>query len=120
MLANPETRELFTFPTSSMGGRKALDKLCRAYGREQARHRDEWPVIELQVDSYASKSFGRIKFPVFKIVDWVSKDADSSAAPGAPAPPPNSAAAMVAPPLSDLGEPPPYEPDDPRDYDPLF
>jgi hypothetical protein len=121
VLADPETGELFTFATSSKGGRRALDKLCQAYGRERARHPDEWPVVELQVDSYQhpNKAYGRIKFPVFKIVGWIAKGADISTVWGSP-PPPNPPPAMVAAPLSDMDEPPTYDSDDPGIYDPPF
>jgi hypothetical protein len=47
VLADPENGELFTFSTSSLGGRRAVEKLCQLYGRELSRHVDEWPVIEL-------------------------------------------------------------------------
>jgi hypothetical protein len=121
VMADLETREVFTFTTSSKGGRRAVEKLCQLYGREQARHPDEWPVVELQFDSYQhpNKSFGRIKEPVLKIVGWIAKDADSPAALDAPAPKP--APTMIAAPLSDdMDEPPPDEVGDPGNDGPPF
>jgi hypothetical protein len=106
-LADPETGEVFTFPTSSSGGRGALDKLCKAYAVARARHPNEWPIVELGVDSYQHpiKTFGRIKFPVLKIVGWVSKDAVSTDDP-TPAP------ALIGNPLGEEDVPPPSGPDD--------
>jgi hypothetical protein len=116
-MADPETRELFTFSTSSKGGRKCLGRLCQTYGDERDRHPDEWPIIELGINSYqhSNKAYGRIKDPVFTIVGWIPKDADAPAS--APMPAPKPAPAMVVAPLSD--EPLPYETGDP-DYDPPF
>jgi hypothetical protein len=39
--ADPEAGEVYTFSTSSNGGRQACDRLCQAYGRERHRHPDE-------------------------------------------------------------------------------
>ena len=119
VLAAAENGELFTFSTSSLGGRRALENLCQFYGRELARHSNEWPLIELQVDSYqhSDKSRGRIKHPVFKVVGWIAKDADGSTAPDAPKPAPKLAPAMVVVPVSD--EVLPYETGEPV-YDPPF
>jgi hypothetical protein len=127
VMADPETGEVFTFTTSSKGGRRALDKLCQAYGLERVRHRDEWPVVELGIDSYQhpNKAYGRIKEPILKISGWIPKDADSPAALDAststPAPAPKPAPAMIAAPLSDdMDEPPPYEAGDPGNDGPRF
>jgi hypothetical protein len=83
-LASEDGGELYTFSTSSKGGIGAIGELCKAFGEEVNQHPDEWPVIELGVDSYAhsNKNFGRIKFPTFKIIGWARKDGE------APAPPP--------------------------------
>jgi hypothetical protein len=115
-LANPETREVFTFPTSSLGGRGALDKLCKAYADARAKHLAEWPVIELGVGSYPhpNKDYGRVKYPAFNIVGWVAKDAASTEP--APAPQRPRQPALVDNPLGDDGVPFPNGPDD-YDFD---
>jgi hypothetical protein len=68
--------DLYTFTTSSRGGLQAMGDLCKNYGKEMRTRPDEWPVIELGVDSYqhSNKEFGRIKIPTLKIVGWESKD----------------------------------------------
>jgi hypothetical protein len=106
-LADPETTEVFTFPTSSSGGRGALDKLCKAYSVARARHKNEWPIVELGADSYPhpNKTFGRVKFPVLTICGWIAKDAGSA---GDPTPAPT----LVSNPLGDDDVPPPSGPDD--------
>ncbi len=75
VLANPETKELYTFTTSSRGGLNAIGELSKTYGKEMRQRPNEWPVIALNIDSYnhPNKQFGRIKIPVFSITGWVTK-----------------------------------------------
>jgi hypothetical protein len=70
-----EEGELFTFATSSEGGRKAVGDLARLYAWHRRRHPDVYPVIALDVDSYLHKKRerGRIKVPRFTIVGWEPK-----------------------------------------------
>jgi hypothetical protein len=65
--------ELYTFSTASVGGRGAFKKLCDAYSAGKRMHPGQFPIVALNVGSYdhPDKSRGRIKFPEFKIVDWV-------------------------------------------------
>jgi hypothetical protein len=73
-----DAANVFTFSTSSDGGRRlGIKPLCLAYGKRMRQHPDELPVVELDQDSYPHKikAYGRIKHPVFKIVDWVEADA---------------------------------------------
>jgi hypothetical protein len=80
ILRNPGTtgeddEDLYTFATSSRGGINAIGELCKAYGKAMRMKPEEWPVVELDVDSYnhSNKEFGRIKIPVIKLVDWEPK-----------------------------------------------
>ncbi len=68
--------EIYTFATASKGGRACIGELAKVYGKMSRQRPNEWPVIEIDVGSYQhrDRSFGRIKFPIFKIVDWVPKD----------------------------------------------
>ena len=68
-----EDENLYTLPVNSGGGRDNAKRLFTAYGRAMRQRPDEWPVVELQVESYLHPDFGRIKKPVFKIVDWERK-----------------------------------------------
>ena len=70
--------KVFTFTTSSRGGLNAIGELCKVYGKVMRQQPDKYPVIELDVGSYqhSNRSYGRIKFPIHKIVDW----ADAAAA----------------------------------------
>jgi hypothetical protein len=81
VLAAETDGELFTFTTDSNGGRDAIGKLCTEYGKELHRHPDDWPIIELDGDSYlhSNKQRGRIKFPILKIVSWSPKDGEAPA-----------------------------------------
>jgi hypothetical protein len=117
-MADPATAEVFTFRTTSMGGRRAFDKLCKAYGAERARHPDEWPLIQLGVSSYAhsDKSRGLIKEPVFTVIGWADKNSGGSTPPSGSS---GGSSALGRPTLAapaaflrvdnPLGEPPHYE-----------
>jgi hypothetical protein len=67
--------KIFTFVTSSRGGLSAIGELCKIYGKQMRRRPDQFPVIVLEVGSYMhrEKSYGRIKFPIFKIIGWTDK-----------------------------------------------
>ena len=75
VLANPDTKDVYTFTTSSRGGLNAIGELSKSYGKEMRQRPNEWPVIALNIDSYnhPNKQFGRIKIPVFEITGWVTK-----------------------------------------------
>lgn len=66
---------LYTFATSSTGGLNAIGELSKIFGKSMREKPDEYPVIELGVDSYMhpNKEFGRIKTPVLKVVGWEPK-----------------------------------------------
>jgi hypothetical protein len=75
LMKNAKNGELYTFATTSKGGINSLGKLVSEasdYMREG--HDDEYPVVELGVDSYPHSEFGRIHYPVFEIVSWNSAD----------------------------------------------
>jgi hypothetical protein len=74
--ADPSDGKIYTFSTSSVGGRNALRDLCTDYANKRRQHPNEHPVIELGVDSYqhSNKQLGRIKTPTFVIVGWHAKD----------------------------------------------
>jgi hypothetical protein len=101
VLRHLDTGELYTFTTSSKGGLSAIGELCKEYGKQMRQQPDKWPVIELGVDSYLhrDRKRGRIKFPVFTIIDWVAKDDGGDDAPATtekPKPPsPKSTAAKT-------------------------
>lgn len=64
----------YTFTTGSVGGMQALGKLCAAYGQQVREHPDDHPVVSIDKDSYQSDDYGKVFFPVFEIVRWISKD----------------------------------------------
>jgi hypothetical protein len=70
-----ETGEIFTFCTTSRGGINALADLARHYGCSRHTHPNDFPVAELQCETYqhSSPQFGRIKVPAFKTVGWAPK-----------------------------------------------
>jgi hypothetical protein len=64
--------QLYTFTTNSAGGKKAMAKLCFAYGRDMSEHPDEYPVCKLDSEVYehTNPAYGRIKNPTFEVVGW--------------------------------------------------
>lgn len=66
---------LFTFTTSSRGGLNAIGELCKTYGKEMRQRPSEFPIVALEVGSYqhTNKAYGRIKFPILKVVGWAAK-----------------------------------------------
>lgn len=67
--------ELYTFATSSRGGLNAIGALCKTFGKEMRVKPDQYPIVELNVDSYMhpNKEFGRIKIPVLSVAGWEAK-----------------------------------------------
>jgi hypothetical protein len=63
--------KFYTFTTSSKGGIGALGTLALQFGEHLRQKPDESPIIELGRSSYTHGSYGEIRIPVFKIVDWM-------------------------------------------------
>jgi hypothetical protein len=72
------------FTTSSRGGISAVAKLSGQYSRVRVKHLHEWPIISIEVDSYQHDRYGKIKFPVFRIVDWQPKAGEGAPLTDAP------------------------------------
>lgn len=82
-----DEEQIYTFAASSAGGRGAIGELAKAYGKNRRMHPDLMPKVELQVSSYnhRNKEFGRIKVPVFKLVEFVDPTEKPAPAKKAPA-----------------------------------
>lgn len=71
---------LFTFTTSSTGGKDAIIDLCGKYGKWMRVHAKDYPVIALSKEQYnhPNKQYGVIKKPKFLFnpkKDWMPKTA---------------------------------------------
>jgi hypothetical protein len=90
---------IFTFVASSKGGLGGIGELCKEYGKTMRQRPDQYPVIELDIGSYQhrDRSLGRIKFPIFRIVDWKPRDGGNTppAMPPKSSPPDKAAAATA-------------------------
>ena len=66
----------YTLTVSSKGGISAMARFTKAFGAKMRQRPDQWPIVELEGDSYPhkNKAFGRIKVPVFNLTGWISKD----------------------------------------------
>jgi len=74
-LQSAETSELFVFNTSSITGRRAVDKLLQACGRMQRTEPDAYPVIKLRISGFEHRDerIGWIKTPAFERVGKAPK-----------------------------------------------
>src|SRR5260370_5158729 len=81
-LVDRATGETLIFSTSSRGGIGAIGQLSTVYGKHLGQAPDELPVVALEVGSYqhTNKAFGRIKFPVLRVVGWTSVGGDNAGA----------------------------------------
>jgi hypothetical protein len=73
MRAEGDPSQVYTFTSTSVGGRNAVRKLKKEFRDAYPDHKPEArPIIELGVDKYKHKnvSFGWIKFPTLKLVGW--------------------------------------------------
>jgi hypothetical protein len=68
-LMDPFTAELFTFSTSSWGGKDAVMDLGDQITRVRHANPGAIPIVELGAAPYITK-FGRKSKPVFKVVEW--------------------------------------------------
>lgn len=66
---------LLTFTTSSSGGKTAVAELARRYANHQKSKPDDFPMVELGVDSYLhpNRSYGRIKVPDLKPAGYLKR-----------------------------------------------
>jgi hypothetical protein len=83
-LQNTETKELYTFGTTSLTGRRACGNLMKHFDRMQRTNPDEVPVVRLKAGGFNHKKFSWVAVPVFAIVGRAPRDSaatpDTSAA----------------------------------------
>ncbi len=76
------------YTVTSVGGKRAVQTLAVAIAAQVEKDQSKpVPIVKLKKDHYVHKSYGRIYTPVFEIVEWVSIDGESDAAPEAEAAP---------------------------------
>ena len=96
-MSGEDTGTTVVYKVTSVGGLRAVDKLLRAVvTRIQAGETEVIPVMELGVDSYKHKEYGRIYTPVLEPTAWL----------GAPTPAP-----VDPEPAKEEATDPPFEPD---------
>jgi hypothetical protein len=74
-LQNVETGELYVFNTSSITGRRAVDRLISECGRMQRIEPNDYPIIKLRIGGFEHRDprIGWIKTPAFERVGRASK-----------------------------------------------
>ena len=76
VLQNCETKQLFTFVTSSVTGRKAVGNLLKHYDRMQRTNPGEVPIVRLRAGGFNHRDdrIGWVPVPVFAVVGRASRD----------------------------------------------
>jgi hypothetical protein len=76
VLQSTETKELYTFATTSQTGRRAVGNLLRHFDRMQRTNAGEIPVVRLKSGGFNHKDdrIGWVSVPVFAIVGRVPRD----------------------------------------------
>ena len=74
VLQRVDTRELFTFSTTSITGRRAIGNLLKHYERMKKAATDEVPVVRLKVGGYNHRKVGWVSVPVFAVVGKAPRD----------------------------------------------
>lgn len=70
-MENVETGDVCIFVTSSIGGKRGVADLCKAYSRRVARTgRSEQPIIALAKAVMPTRMYGDVPRPQFNIVGW--------------------------------------------------
>ncbi len=86
VLQNTETKELYTFATTSLTGRRAVGNLLKHYDRMQRTNPGEVPVVRLKAGGFNHRDdrIGWVPTPVFAVVGRAPRDSaakpDTSAA----------------------------------------
>lgn len=80
VMKDPDIKEdgegVFTFTSSSSGGKTAIGDLCKVYGRKRREgYKEHYPVVALKVGKYkhSNPQFGWIKVPVLPVIGWAAK-----------------------------------------------
>ena len=69
------------FTTTSVGGKRAVQTLAVALADQVEKEQDKpVAIVTLKKEHYQHKSYGRIYTPVFEVKEWVSMDAEPTAA----------------------------------------
>jgi hypothetical protein len=76
VLQHAETKELFTFSTTSSTGRRAVGNLLRHYNRMQKTNSGEVPVVKLKAGGFNHRDtrVGWVSTPVFAVVGRAPRD----------------------------------------------
>lgn len=76
VLQNTETRELYTFGTTSQTGRRAVGNLLRHYDRMTRLNPQEVPVVRLRAGGFNHRDdrIGWVPVPVFAVVGRAPRD----------------------------------------------
>jgi len=76
VLQQADTKELFTYSTSSLTGRRAIGNLLRYYDRLRRTNPDSYPLVRLKIGGFQHRDdrVGWVKTPVIAVVGRTPKD----------------------------------------------
>jgi hypothetical protein len=76
VLQNTETKEFYTFATTSLTGRRAVGNLLRHYDRMQRTNAGEAPIVRLKAGGFNHRDdrIGWVATPVFAVVGRAPRD----------------------------------------------
>jgi len=76
VLQDAETKEVFTFVTSSVTGRRAVGTLLKHYNRMRQGKEEAYPLVKLKVGGFQHRDdrVGWVKVPVIAVVGRVPKE----------------------------------------------
>jgi hypothetical protein len=70
MIAGVDSKVTLLYKTTSLGGRRANQRIIEAILSRDDSDSNTAPVVKLEVDSYRHKKYGEIFVPIFDIVGW--------------------------------------------------
>lgn len=73
-MKDPNTGTEFVFTTSSGGGNQALVRFTGQWRRQYTDNPGKLPVMEIGSDSYPHRTYGKVHFPVFRLVSWETEE----------------------------------------------
>jgi hypothetical protein len=76
VLQNTETKEIFTFATTSLTGRRAIGNLLKHFDRMRRTNADELPIVRLKSGGFNHRDdrIGWVSVPVFAVVGRAPRD----------------------------------------------
>ena len=73
-MKDPATGTEYVFTTSSQGGNRAVVMFTARWKRQYKDNIGKLPILEIGSDSYPHRTYGKVHYPVFRLVDWETEE----------------------------------------------